>query len=377
MQSCSHHELNEGAIALAVSSERLRVFNERAMTGALSAFAGIALLSWVLWVSAGLTPALTWALLITAGEAAIFLVGMRCRKALESHGDSQACKNTHFVLAGLCGMVWGSAVWFVWREGDVLSYLATMTILVGVAGVSMVTMSSYAKAALLFFAGMYLVPLLHVVQFAGPLTNIMVVGLVAGLAVQLAYTRSLGLVVLRDAEHHARNAALVERLNDLVIHDQLTGAYSRRHTLEQMETLVSTRLRHGTSASLIMFDLDHFKAINDTYGHPAGDRALREAVRAVGAQLRDGDLLGRVGGEEFLVLLPMTEMAAALQLAERLRQTLATTSIADGANTVLLPASFAVAELKPAENHAEWFRRVDGALYQAKQQGRNTVVAAS
>lgn len=144
-----------------------------------------------------------------------------------------------------------------------------------------------------------------------------------------------------------------------------------------MEILVSNRMRHGTNASLIMLDLDHFKVINDTYGHPTGDRALREAVRAVGSQLREGDLLGRIGGEEFLVLLPMTGLAAAMQLAERLRETLANTAIVDGSDTIRLPASFGVAELMSAESHSEWFRRVDGALYLAKQQGRNTVVAAS
>jgi GGDEF domain-containing protein len=148
---------------------------------------------------------------------------------------------------------------------------------------------------------------------------------------------------MRDVEQSARNAALVERLNELVIHDPLTGAYSRRYTFEQMEQLVSIRQRHGTSASAIMFDLDHFKVINDTYGHPTGDRALREAVRP---------------------------------LAERLRQTLTGASIADGTHTINLPASFGIAELQAAESQAEWFRRVDGALYQAKKQGRNQVVAA-
>jgi diguanylate cyclase (GGDEF)-like protein len=162
--------------------------------------------------------------------------------------------------------------------------------------------------------------------------------------VQLGYTRDLGRVVLHD--------------------------------VEQMEQLVSTRQRHGTSAATIMLDLDHFKRINDTFGHPTGDRALLEAVRAVNAQLRDGNLLGRIGGEEFLVLLPMTDLAAAMPLAERLRQTLAGASIMDGTSAIALPASFGVAELRAAESHSEWFRRVDSALYQAKERGRNTLVAA-
>ena len=376
MDKARQYTLDEAALARAIQTDRLRVFNERAIVGAVSACAGIALLAWVLWTASGPVSAIAWTTSACIVEAAIFSVGLRCRRALTANGDPEFWKNTHFVLATFAGVAWGSAVWFVWTAGDIRSYLATLTILMGVAGVSMVTMSSYATAAVLFFGGIYLTPLLHVVLHAGEEAIFIGVGLVVGLLVQLGYARELGRVVMRDVEQSARNAALVERLNELVIHDPLTGAFSRRYTFEQMEQLVSIRQRHGTSASTIMFDLDHFKVINDTYGHPTGDRALREAVRAVGAQLRDGDLLGRIGGEEFLVLLPTTDMAAARPLAERLRQTLAAASIADGTNTINLPASFGIAELQAAESQAEWFRRVDGALYQAKKQGRNLVVAA-
>lgn len=372
------HEFNEVAIASAVETERLRVFNERSIVGAVSAPAGIVLLTWVLWVAAGWRPAITWAVLMGAVELTIGLVALRCRRALNDGAAAVAdvCKTAHFVLAGLAGVAWGSAAWFVWTEVNTSLYLATVTVVVGVAGIAMMTMASYRAATLLFFCGIYLTPLLHVVLHGGPVAQFLEAGLLIGLAVQLGYARELGRVVLRDAEQHARNAALLARLSELVTHDQLTGAYSRRHTFDQLEQLVATRQRHGTRASIVMFDLDHFKVVNDTYGHPTGDRALLEAVRAVKAALRNGEMLGRIGGEEFLVLLPMTDADAAFQLAERLRQTLAETSIADGTDTIFLPASFGVAELLAAESHAEWFRRVDGALYQAKAQGRNRVVVA-
>lgn len=376
MQNTLHHELDEGKIALLAQTARLRVFNERCIVGAVCASAGIALLAWIIWASVGWDRALTWALLISVVEIAIFWVGLRCRRALAGDGSVESWKNIHIVLAGLSGVIWGSAAWFIWKDSDIRPYLATLTVLVGVAGISMVTMASYAWATVLFFGGIYLIPLLHISLHVRPETTFVEVGLAVALAVQLGYARELGRVTTRDVEQYARNEALVDRLNDLVIRDQLTGAYSRRHTLAQMELLVSTRQRHGTSASAIMFDLDHFKLVNDTYGHPTGDRALHEAVRAVGAQLRDGDLLGRIGGEEFLVLLPMTDMAAALLLAERLRETLSQASIVDGNCPIFLPASFGIAELKSAESHSQWLRRVDGALYQAKAQGRNTLVAA-
>jgi diguanylate cyclase (GGDEF)-like protein len=277
------------------------------------------------------------------------------------------------VLASLSGVVWGSAVWFVWIPGQFVPYLATLTILVGVAGVSIVTMSSYTVAATCFFGGIYLVPLLHEVVYPKAASEFLGVGMLVIMVVQIGYARSLGRMVLRELDQYVRNGALVDRLNDLVTHDQLTGAFSRRYILERLEQQVSIRQRHGTAASAIMFDLDHFKSINDQYGHPAGDRALQAVVRAVNAQLRDGDMLARVGGEEFLVLLPMTSTQDAKGLAERLRLTLEATYILEGTRKIHLPASFGVAELQPKESATEWFGRVDAGLYQAKDQGRNSV----
>jgi diguanylate cyclase len=182
--------------------------------------------------------------------------------------------------------------------------------------------------------------------------------------------------VRRDIEQSVRNAALVRQLEDLVIHDQLTGAYSRSYLFQQMEQQVAQRRRHGDNACVIMLDLDHFKQVNDRYGHPAGDRVLVHAVQQVNQQLREGDVLARVGGEEFMVLLPGTGQSDAVQIAERLRRVMAEAWVAEGESRIHMPASFGVAELRSTESQSEWFRRADHALYQAKDQGRNRVVVA-
>ncbi|MEY4738276.1 MAG: hypothetical protein RL302_2595 [Pseudomonadota bacterium] len=369
--------LNDEAMERRVQRLRVHGFNERSITGALSSPVAIALLGWVLTTQVDWTRGLVWVALITVVELAILYVGLRCRRALAAGADGRNWLEAHIVLAGVSGAVWGTAVWFSWQTGGFIPYLATITILMGVAGVSMVTVCSYMTATILFFGGIYLVPLLHEVVYPKPpATGYIEMGLMIIFAVQIWYARGLEKVVTRELEHFARNQALVERLHALVTHDQLTGAYSRRYILERLEQQVAIRQRHGTPASIIMFDLDYFKSINDHYGHPAGDRALREVVRAVNAQLRDGDMLARVGGEEFLVLLPMTGIRAAHGLAERLRQTLETTHIVEGTKNIYLPASFGVAEMQPKESYAEWFGRVDAALYQAKDQGRNSLFEA-
>lgn len=369
-------ELDEASILQSAQADRLRAFNERSIVGAISALAGVALLVWVLWLAAGWERAVSWGVMMVTVEVAIVWAGLRCRKAFADDADPEKWGNVQIGLAGLAGAVWGSAVWFGWTGHHDSHYLLIVTIVVGVAGISMVTMSAYASASLLYFSGINVLPLLHVALNDHPMTTLYVMGFLTALVVQLGYCRDIRLVMLRDVDQKARNVALVKRLSDLLTHDQLTGAYSRSHVFDHLERLVSNRLRHGTNATLIMFDLDRFKSINDTYGHPTGDRALREVVRTAQAVLRAGDLLGRIGGEEFLVVLPMTAEEAAVQLAERLRQALAHASIVDGSATIHLPASFGLAELKPAESAAEWFRRVDSALYQAKAKGRNRLVAA-
>jgi diguanylate cyclase (GGDEF)-like protein len=290
-------------------------------------------------------------------------------------------------------------------DGDLLFYLAGLCVLVGVSANCTVTMAPVRKANLLFGVGMLLPPLVQLLWISNPIGPQVAVGWLVMTAVQAWTARDLRKELARELASSLRNKALLQllsktsgelyrvnaevaeknaelgtaltQLNELVTHDQLTGAYSRRDIFEQLERHASMRQRHGTPVSVIMFDLDHFKAINDRYGHPVGDRALQEVVRAINAQLRDGDIVARVGGEEFLVLLPMTDLSAACLLAERLRQTLAATSITvDGGVAVYLPASFGVAELRAAEGYAEWFRRADSALYQAKAQGRNALVAA-
>ena len=154
-----------------------------------------------MWAGAGPERSLTWAVLMTLVEAAILWVGLRCRRALATGAATAGWKRAHFVLAAVAGVTWGLAVWFVWQPDALPFYLATMTILVGVAGVSMVTMASYGAASLLFFGGIYLVPLLHSFLHPVPTSAQIQVGLLVGWLVQLTYTRELGRVVVRGFEH--------------------------------------------------------------------------------------------------------------------------------------------------------------------------------
>ena len=404
MAGHSVSDLDENLIARGVLAETTRVFMDRSVAGALTAPVGIVVLAWVQSAASGWGVALTWAFLIGVIELAIVSIGARYHSSVGDDHRVQHLASLQIACAGLVGLAWGSSVWLFWTPGHYLLYLLNLTVLVGVSGVCMIIMSAFRSATLLFSIGILLPPLVQLVYVDNPYAREIAAGLLVLFAVQIRYAREVEQELHRELNNSVRNGALLTqislarvelhgsnaeleaknaelqaaltRLNEMVTQDVLTRAFSRRYIFEQLERQVSIRRRHGDSVCLVMFDLDHFKSINDHYGHPVGDRALQMVAQIVAGQLREGDMLARVGGEEFLVLLPMTDGAAAFLLADRLRSLLAKTTVTEGAVKIHLPASFGVAELLPEEDVASWFKRVDAALYRAKAMGRNTTVSA-
>lgn len=173
------------------------------------------------------------------------------------------------------------------------------------------------------------------------------------------------------------NQKLQARLRETAQRDQLTGAL-RRHVLEEtVEREIARSRRHHRPLALLLLDLDHFKAINDRYGHHAGDVALRRFAETAQAGLRREDLLGRTGGEEFCILLPDTDRDGAVRLAERLREAVEVLSIEAEGQPLNLTVSIGIAMLAGQDDSWSGLSRAaDIALYRAKSEGRNRVVVA-
>jgi diguanylate cyclase (GGDEF)-like protein len=174
------------------------------------------------------------------------------------------------------------------------------------------------------------------------------------------------------------NERFQSQLERLASMDALTGTYNRR-TLEDLgrRTLARAR-RQGRAASVLLIDADHFKRINDEYGHEAGDAVLIDLVQRIRNALRTEDLVGRLGGEEFAVLMPDTGEADAKLVAERLRSAVPATEMPIGARALRVTVSVGVATLSPDdENLADLLRRADQAMYAAKRRGRDRVVVAT
>lgn len=169
-----------------------------------------------------------------------------------------------------------------------------------------------------------------------------------------------------------------ERLNELATTDALTGLYNRRALYAQLEREFERAQRYRRPLSVVMLDVDHFKQVNDTYGHQIGDRVLQLIGDVLRASIRSADFGARFGGEEFMVLAPETGRETVGVMAERIRTTVAATSAkaGDGVPKVTVSLGVATTELVAATTHDELVRIADDALYQAKRGGRNRYVIA-
>lgn len=184
-------------------------------------------------------------------------------------------------------------------------------------------------------------------------------------------------LVLQLADHRAALARANVDLDQLARVDRLTGIYNRRHLEEQVTWLLRAARRHDAALAVLILDIDHFKSINDTHGHAAGDRTLQALADHMREVLRPEDVLGRWGGEEFMILLPRTDATGAAALAERLRRSVQEQPIELGAGlTIQLTVSIGGAGNTPDDDATTVVARADAALYQAKHQGRNAVVVA-
>jgi diguanylate cyclase (GGDEF)-like protein len=167
-------------------------------------------------------------------------------------------------------------------------------------------------------------------------------------------------------------------LSEISARDSLTGLYNRWYVMEKIDSEMNRSLRHGSPVSLIMMDIDHFKRVNDSFGHSAGDRVLRSVGQVLRDSCRVYDVAGRYGGEEFCIVLPETRVGNTTVVAERIRERLAASRFDVGDESVVVTASIGIAGIESVEaedglSPLSLINRADQALYSAKHHGRNRV----
>ncbi|MBI3252384.1 MAG: GGDEF domain-containing protein [Candidatus Omnitrophica bacterium] len=178
----------------------------------------------------------------------------------------------------------------------------------------------------------------------------------------------------------ARNKALEQRvafLQTQSMTDDVTGLYNHRHMLEEIDREVERAKRHGRALCGIMLDIDNFKSVNDRFGHPAGDRVLREVASLLTGSIRRVDIVGRYGGDEFVVILPETDFPSAQTVADRIQKNIRQEPFDVAESYVSLTISMGIGYFKETRDlsTSDFVERADRALLKAKTLGKNQIVA--
>jgi two-component system cell cycle response regulator len=191
-----------------------------------------------------------------------------------------------------------------------------------------------------------------------------------------------GLTLLRFALQDPLDESFQRRMYESAMRDGLTDAYNRKYLLDRLENEFAGAQRHKSPLAFLLFDLDHFKVVNDTHGHLAGDNVLRGVSHAVRGWLRQEDVFARYGGEEFCVLSRGIDEVGGVKLGERIRKGIETTQLFHDGHVIPVTVSIGVAAMSGSDSGTiqvaqDLIARADEALYAAKRAGRNRVVAAS
>jgi diguanylate cyclase (GGDEF)-like protein len=188
---------------------------------------------------------------------------------------------------------------------------------------------------------------------------------------------SIGETILRFSYNDEIEEEYHSRLFTFAATDSLTGLYNRRYILNELENQHKIAKRNERTFSLVIIDIDDFKQVNDTFGHPAGDEFLKKFAFVLNHSLREQDIPGRVGGEEFLVILPETSIDGAFRLANRIRERIQKTELIYEGGTINTTISAGVSQYEFNTDPHTLFQLADHALYKAKQSGKNMVVKAA
>lgn len=200
-------------------------------------------------------------------------------------------------------------------------------------------------------------------ELVGTLDNHATTTVLITIVVMSAFAFAFALITNRQREQLIQQATK----------DPLTGAGNRRGLASKLDDVVNSHRRNATMASMLLLDLDHFKAVNDVHGHAVGDQILQHITEIINLRIRVTDSLYRIGGEEFVVVLEGQNLERATHLSEQLRTLVEANELAPDQSVTI---SLGVAELRGDESANDWMHRADGALYQAKHSGRNNTQTA-
>lgn len=357
-----------------VKSDKLRLLVQQSYLGLFVSLAVSLLVCWILWDYTDTRILLIWfGFMFLSTLTRLYLSLDYFRTQRTTQGTWQHARR--YVAALIAStLIWGVGALFIMPEDSPLGQAFTMFILIGMAGGVLATYSAHRATAITGMLAILLPVTLWLYSHPSKLRLGMAIGSTIFIVVTLR-----GAKILSDAMHHnfylgyeLKHA--YEEADTLSKTDALTGINNRRSFFECGEQITSYCERNGLPLSAIVMDVDHFKHINDTHGHHFGDITLSQIGRILETEFRKSDVLGRLGGEEFAILLPDTPLNQAQDLAEKLRQTIAATPIQHQDKQLSITVSIGVAS--GSYDLGALLPQADAAMYQAKTEGRNRTVTA-
>ncbi len=359
-----------------IREERLEVFFAQAPLAIILSPMAAAILVGAIWEVVERDLAISWVVVVTS--MALLRFGLVAAfNARRSRVSSRIWERLFISTLSLTGLAWGVGAWLLLPEP--FAYRAVVFFFVmGMASAAVAVYAIHWVAVVITVLALVLPATVEFLlqdslpeRLMGITVLLFVVAAFRSLRitshfVQRAHSLSYE---LHEAKEHAETLART---------DHLTGLHNRRSFYDSCETPFKLARRHGQALAAILFDIDRFKKINDAHGHAVGDEVLRILSRIVFETCRASDVAGRVGGEEFAILLPHTNATNAQELAERLREQMEQSVVHVGKSEVKFTASFGVVQMRAeCESLEALVAAADAAMYQAKERGKNCVFVAT
>jgi len=363
-----------GTVDAHIRAERVRLVFQQAPPAQLLSLVAAAVICYALWGVAEHTRLLIWFAIVTAVTLVRLTLSLQFRRRTPDP-DTMPWWEQAFIasLAGIC-LAWGAGGWWIMPHGSVIHQAIVYFFLIGVAGGAAATYAAHALASTIAISALMLPATLGFALENVLELRVLALGGVLYLAAALRSVRTFGFFLHRTFELSYELRLAYGRAQELARTDELTGLANRRAFVEHGVAALDQARRYGRQLALVMFDIDHFKRINDTYGHAAGDAALRAVADRIRRAARAADVAGRLGGEEFALLLPETGIDAAVRVAERLRRDVAALTVPYDGTALQFTCSFGVTEHRGDTTGLDTLlQAADEALYRAKAQGRDRV----
>lgn len=360
------------SLSVLVQSDRLQLLYRQSFPAIFASIIAAAILTVTLWPAQEHSILLGWfCLLLITAMARLYLFS-RYHKLLPEGQDILSWEKPYFITLMLTSITWGFGALLIMPVDSQVYQAVVYCFLIGLSGGAISLYSSHSDMTLATIT-VVLIPatIFFIINGSYVFVGMTVGGIIFFFSAIRAtkfigHTLQQNFIMTRQLELSSKESERLARFDDL------TGLYNRRAFYEYGKLLANNCQRNKDHISMIHMDIDNFKIINDTFGHVAGDAVLRKIGAILLQRLRKTDIFARIGGEEFGMLLPMTSLEQAAQIAEELRLLIAQTSFSIENENFTVTASFGVAS--DEYDIDALVKQSDGVMYQSKESGRNTVM---